>query len=373
MDNTLIKQKEAAGLVCVTLDIHLWSGRKRLRKQALLQKNPEFKNLPPETLATLGSIKIADPGDLAPFMRIKRAAEKMLLDNGLPFLGSTGIPDAKLDRVYRQLTGQQSDFDQLRTQLHRGYETRIQDWRDKPENSNWAHLISDIPTPEYVAGRLAFGFHMCRVAAPSQQDASPLNEHFGRQVGGLKGELFADAAREARILIERYLTGQDNHGAVREREKITQKTLRPLKRVAEKLRSFSFLDPSVGPMADVVDHCLGLLPREGPIDGAHLVHIWTLARTLANEKAAEEAAAIAMQLGSPQDAFENLLATSKDTVEAPVQPASSAATSSVVPPKPASTAADVQAETHVGTPAGAAQTDLQPAAFAPQLTGSFIF
>lgn len=320
MDNALIKQKEAHGLICVTLDVHLWSGRKRLRKDALLAKNPEFKNLPPESLATLGSIKIADPDDLSPFTRLKREAEKLLNNNGLPFLGSMGIPQGKLDRVYNDLVEIKSKFDERRHQLHRDFEARVEEWRKKEDNEQWAHLINDIPTPEYVAGRLAFGFHLCRVSAPSSMDASPANALYGKQVTGLKGELFADAAREARILMDRYLTGQDAGGAVRKREKITQKTLGPLRRVADKLRSFSFLDASVGPMAEVVEHLLALLPKDGPIEGVHLVHIWALARTLANEKAAEEAAAIAMQMSSPSRAFEDLLSKSADTVNPPAEP-----------------------------------------------------
>lgn len=335
MDQPLIKQAEAKGLICVTLDIHLWSGRKRLRKEALLQKNPEFKNLPPESLATLGSIKIADPDDLTPFMRDKRAAETVLQNNGLPLLGTTGIPEAKLETVFKKLTELKASFDSNRVRLHRDFETRVQDWRDKPENAGWSHLINDIPTPEYVAGRLAFGFHLCRVSAPSLEDASPINELYGRQVTGLKGELFADAAREARVLMERYLTGDDGTGVVRKRDKITQKTLGPLRRVAEKLRSFSFLDPTVLPMAEVVEHCMSLLPKDGPIEGTHLLHIWSLARTLANEKAAEEAAAIAMQLSSPSQAFEDLLSKSADTVSSPAQPVTT-----VEQPTPAKTAVD---------------------------------
>lgn len=373
MDNTLIEQKEASGLICVSLDIHLWSGRKRLRKEALMAKHPEFANLPPETLATLGSIKIADPADLAPFSRLKREAEKLLLANGLPLLGTVGIPDAKLERVYKRLTGLQTDFDAERAKLYRDYETRLQEWRDKPENVAWAHLITEIPQPEYVAGRLAFGFHMCRVSAPSTHDANPANEQFGRQVGGLKGELFADAAREATILIERYLAPKDKHGVSASREEITQKTLRPLKRIAEKLRSFSFLDPSVGPLADVVDHCLGLLPHEGKIDGAHLVHIWALARTLASPTVAEEAASIALQMGSPQNAFEQVLAkskaTPKDTVTAPVQPEPQATTT--VPAAEPGTASAATGHTEDAASADIAQPGGVPQEFAPQLTGIF--
>ena len=320
MDTSQIKRRDAHGLICVTLDVHLWSGRKRLRKEALLAKNPEFKDLPPESLATLGSIKIADPDDLAPFTRLKREAEKLLNTSGLPFLGTIGIPEGKLDRVYAGLVEVKAKFDERRHQLHRNFENRVQEWRNKDDNGRWAHLINDIPTPEYVAGRLAFGFHLCRVSAPSGEDANPANVLYGKQVTGLKGELFADAGREARILMERYLTGRDSNGAVRPREKITQKTLGPLRRVADKLRSFSFLDSSVGPMAAVVEHLLALLPKDGPIEGVHLVHIWALARTLANERAAEEAAAIALQMESPSLAFESMLSKAGDTVNPPAEP-----------------------------------------------------
>lgn len=361
MDTSLIKQKEASGLVCVTLDVHLWSGRKRLRKEKLLEKNPEFANLPPESLATLGSIKIADPDDLAPFMRIKREAEKQLLLHGLPLLGTVGIPEAKLSSVYKKLTLLQSEFEGFRTQLHAEYESRLQEWRDKDENRGWAHLIHDIPTPEYVAGRLAFGFHLCRVSAPSADDSSPINDHYGKQVGGLKGELFADAAREARLLMDKYLCG-NVAGVTKTRDRITQKTIGPLRRVAEKLRSFSFLDPSVGPMAAVVEHCLSLLPHEGPIDGAHLVHIWALARTLANESAAEEAAAIALQLSSPSMAFESLLTKAADTVPSPVVAAAQPAAAGPADSELAADAAD--------TTETAEQAPLAVESFAPTLTAA---
>jgi hypothetical protein len=341
MDDALIKQTQAAGLICVTLDIHLWSGRKRLRKEALLARNPEFANLPPESLATLGSIKIADPDDLAPFGRFKREAETLLQRNGLPLLGTIGIPEGKRERVYGGLTALKGEFDNKRGQLHRDFEARILEWRQKDDNKDWSHLINDIPTPEYVAGALSFGFHMCRVAAPSADSLSPVNVQYGRQLSGLKGELFADAAREARILMERYLMGQDVNGVVRKRDKITHKTLGPLRRVAEKLRSFSFLDPGVGPLAEVVEHILSLVPDDGPIDGVHLVHIWTLARTLANERAAEEAAAIAMSVASPSLAFEDLMSKSVDTVSPPAEPAAAlsppAAGPAPVTPQPANT------------------------------------
>lgn len=314
-----IKQTQANGIVCVSLDIHLWSGRKRLRKENLLAKNPELADLPPESLATLGSIKIADPDDLAPFLKYKREAEKLLKLNGLPLLGTVGIPEGKVDRVYQGLLEIKQKFDDHAQRLYRDFDARIKDWRQRIDNQQWDHLITDIPTPEYVAGRLAFGFHLCRVSAPSGDEFSQANKHYSKQVTGLKGELFTEAEEEARTLMEKYLTGKDAHGNVRRREKITQKTLGPLKRIGEKFKSFSFLDHTVEPLAQIVDHVLGILPPEGPIEGVHLMHVWTLAKTLSNSATALEAAQLVMDSGAANLAFETLLSSAPEVVNSPAQ------------------------------------------------------
>lgn len=330
-----VKQKKLEGLVCVTLEVHLWSGRKRLRKEALIARNPEFANLPPESLATLGSIKICDPEDLKPFLALKRKAEKLLQANGLPVLGTIGVPEAKLDRIFGELVELKAEFDTRVTDYRKRYDDAIEKWRSLPGNREWEGLIADIPTPEHVAGRLSFGFHLARVIAPSDEEHSAVNKLYSKQMTGLKGELFADAAREAEILITNYLTGKSPTGVVSKRDSVTWKTLRPLKRIAEKLQSFAFLDASCAPLATMIDHVLGLLPKEGPIDGVHLMHIWALARTLSNPSEAMEVAQIARTSGNSAEAFEHVLtqrvAVPVAVPSAAVKPEIEAATASAEP------------------------------------------
>jgi hypothetical protein len=305
--NEAVKQKSAEGLVCVTLEVHLWSGRKRLKKEQLIAKNKEFENLPPATLATLGSIKICDTDDLAPFNAMKREAEKLLAINGLPLLGTIGIPEGKLDKVYKGLAIIQATFNDKRDTFFKRFDRAIEDWRNQPENAEWSNLIHDIPSPEQAAGKMSFGFHLCRVSAPSTDEFSDANRMYAKQMTGLKGELFSDAAKEAEILITKYLTGKSMSGLVQKREKVTWKTLRPLKRIGEKFTSFAFLDPTCEPMADMIDHVLGLLPDEGPIEGVNLMHIWTLAQALADPQKAISLAKMAFEADSSAEAFESLL------------------------------------------------------------------
>lgn len=318
--NEEVKQKSVDGLVCVTLEVHLWSGRKRLKKDKLIAQNPEFARLPPESLATLGSIKICDTDELAPFLRMKREAEKLLSNNGLPILGTVGIPENKLDTVYKGLCSIKAEFDQAHDGFYKRFNKAIEEWRGQAENADWVNLLNDIPSPEQVAGKMSFGFHLCRVSAPSSAEFSDANVMYAKQMTGLKGELFADAAREAEILITKYLTGKDASGVNKQRDKVTWKTLRPLKRIGEKFESFSFLDVTCKPMAQMIDHVLGLLPTDGPIDGVHLMHIWTLSQTLCKPEKAMEVARMAFEADTSADAFENLLtfdSTQKATLAEP--------------------------------------------------------
>jgi len=360
-----IKQTKTDGIVCVALDIHLWSGRKRLRKEALLSKNPMLADLPPESLATLGSIKIADPDDLAPFLKFKREADKLLKLNGLPLLGTVGIPESKVEKVFKGLMDIKQRFDDHAQRLYRDFDVRITEWRERDDNVNWAHLINDIPTPEYVAGRLSFGFHLCRVSAPSTDEFSDANKMFGKQMTGLKGELFADAAEEARTLMEKYLTGKDAHGVVRKREKITPKTLGPLKRIGEKFKSFSFLDHTVEPLAKIVDHVLSLLPTEGPIDGVHLLHVWTVAQMLSNPTTAMEAARMVMDTGSANAAFESLLLTVPDSVSDHMDVVA------VEPTTPEIVAASAVAEIQTAEPQALENAVIAADDFTPEFVGIF--
>ena len=313
-----MKSQALGGLVLVMLEVHQWSGSKRLTKEALIAKNPEFKNLPPQTLATLGGTKICDPAELAGNLARKREAEKLLSTNGLPFMKGWGIPEDKWNYVYGELERIKKEFDSLTQSLYFRFDKAINDWRTDPKHVDWAHLVNDVPSAQYVAGRMSFTYHPVRVMAPSAEEGHTSNASYKKQMTGLKGELFADAAAEAEHLIANYLTGQDkDSGVVRRREKITQKTIRPLRRICEKLKSFSFLDPTVEPLSSLIEHVLSMLPQEGPIDGIGLTHVWQLAQTLGNPASAMQIARVVMDMNSPAAAFEQLLDTPKMPLEAP--------------------------------------------------------
>lgn len=281
---TNIVEKDAAGLVCVLLDVHIWSGRRHLEKTDLIHANPEFAKLPEKDLANLGSVKICDPEDIKKFQTIKGKAERALQRAGLPILGAVGVPLDKFDDLHLDLKKLQSEFRVLEDAFVKGYDQRIADWKMKHtfQNPAWDRLFRDLPTAKHVAGRLGFDFHAYRISSPSDDLASDLNAGYEEQMGGLKGKLLDEVAAEASKLMSDYLMGKDRNGVVKRREHVTPKTLGPLKRAATKLQSFKFLDPSIGPLADWIESCLSPLPVVGQIKEADLMTVWSIARTLSS-------------------------------------------------------------------------------------------
>lgn len=281
---TQVVNKDATGLVCVVLDVHIWSGRRHLEKTDLIHANPEFSKLPEKDLANLGSVKICDPDDIKKFQQIKGRAERALQRAGLPILGAIGVPLAKFDEVHLELKRLQGEFNVLESAFVKNYDDRIAEWKVKHtfQNPSWERLFRDIPTAKHVAGRLGFAFHAYRISAPSEDLASDLNAGYQAEMGGLKGKLLDEVAAEASKLMTDYLMGRNADGSVTRREHITPKTLGPLKRAAKKLHSFKFLDPSIGPLADWIEGCLAPMPVVGQIKETQLMTVWSIARALSS-------------------------------------------------------------------------------------------
>lgn len=297
--NNIPKALQASNLVCVMLDIHLWSGRQALKRDHLIASNPSLAALPPAELASMGSVRICDPEEVRAFQRIKNEAIRLLEENGLPFLGAYGIPADRFNGVYAKLVDIGNKFTARASDLLKRYDTDAAAWKAKwhKDNPAHAHLLTRMPDAQSVVGKLRFGFHPFAVQAPAADTTHAANDHFGAQLKGLKGELLSDAAVEANDLLTKYLVSKEG-SHVGKRERITQKTLRPFKRISGKLRSFAFIDPSIAPLADVIDSVLRTLPAEGAVEGADLIAVWNLATMLSNPVQASRIAEISHAAGA---------------------------------------------------------------------------
>ena len=113
-------------VIVVSLDVRIWSGRKKLRPEDLTTSG----RLPPKDLVSLGSKKIFDPKALKPFADVKRKAETRCQAIGVRFARAFAIPKAAAKSVVEELNGLAENFKQVRDAFLATYDEELTRWKD---------------------------------------------------------------------------------------------------------------------------------------------------------------------------------------------------------------------------------------------------
>lgn len=251
--------------------IHLWTGRKRLHAEDL----GAGTNLPPETLASLGSKKIIDPEKLRIFETLKRRAHSLCGESGTRFLSGYAVPRAKAPELAADLDLIKAEFSTKKSDFIATYESDVEDWLSR--NSQWAHILRRSVTPKIdVERQLSFGWEAC-VVTPSADPV--LNSTLNNAVGGLSEGLFSEVAAAARLTLEQSVIG---------RVSANRRLLSPLKRLRSKLDGLAFIDPMVQPIVMTIDHVLSEISPTGPIEGRDMEAVRSLFYLMADPNSMRE-------------------------------------------------------------------------------------
>lgn len=243
-------------LVVFMLDIHLWSGRKKLRPEDLALNGIDINKLPPGTLASLGSKRIIGLEAIAPFAALKREAEKLCLAQGVRFLGGYAVPIEAAEALAEKLTELRLRFESAREELLLTYDTEVHRWvRENPPQ--WAPVIRAAIEPATSVHRaLQFNFAPMAVSSPAG-----MPEELDQQAAGLFGQLCHEVRVAAKNAFESSYVG---------RSSVTRKALRPIAAIRQKLAGLCFLDPEIVDTLAAIDDTLARLPKTGPIEGIDL-------------------------------------------------------------------------------------------------------
>lgn len=258
-------------IVVFILDIHLWSGRKKLRAEDLAVNGIEVDKLPPGTLASLGSKKIISTDALAPFAALKREAEKLCLAKGVRFLGGYAVPVGEAQELHNQLAILKRRFEKARAELLQDYDMKVQEWiNDNPPE--WAAVIRASVDPlSRVQQALAFDYTPVKVDAT--QEISTESNPLQNQTEGL----YAQLCREVRgMATTAYSASYEGKSSV------TRKALRPISAIREKIAALEFLSPDISTLISAIDQTLDSIPPSGPIQGYRLDRLNRLLRELSH-------------------------------------------------------------------------------------------
>jgi hypothetical protein len=243
-------------VVVVSLDIHIWSGRKKLRPEDLTATG----TLPPEALVSLGSKKVLDPKALKPFAEDKREAESECLSKGVRFLKGFAIPKMDIKSAIETLNTVQAKFEVHRESFLKTFDDEKRRW--KLQYPGYERLIeTEFLSKEAVGAKLSFGYQLFCVNGLEDELAQLVAQGGASLAVGLAGQLFIEVASQARDFVKRSLLGRDE---------VTQKFLRPLRSIRGKLSALAFLDSSVTPLVSAIDQVLSQMPGKGKINGIHV-------------------------------------------------------------------------------------------------------
>lgn len=249
--------KVLENMVCFFLDIRLWTGRKKLRPEDIKARAGA---IPPEKLASLGSKRICDPKELAPFSALKKRAERACEARGIKFLGGYAVPEARAEELLLELESIEDEFQREKEAFLARYDQALEAWI--AENSEWAGIIRAATEPvKTVARQLQCGHQCFKIGTVSPDAGDAINAGLSRKVGAMGDRLVFEVSRDAEKIWE---------GSLRGKERVTQKALRPIKTLLDKVKGLAFLDGRAALLADKLEAGLEALPKHGPIEGQDL-------------------------------------------------------------------------------------------------------
>lgn len=272
--NIEVRSITEVGIV-ISLQISQWGGRKKLRSEDL----GDNINLPPDTLASLGSKKICDPADLKIFNTLKARAETLLKKTGINNLVGKScyiVPLAKAEDVVRELRAIRADFDQAKDKFFANYDLRLEEWL--AANSEWRSIIENsLLSKNEVRHKIGFNW----IAFSFTETAIPgLNSELDNKLSGLVGRLFFEISQVAKDSYEKSFDKKDTVG---------RKAMGPLKTLRDKLDGFSIVSPLVLPIVEDIDQVLAAVPDNGqPISGFPLLGLQGILSLLKDPKAAHD-------------------------------------------------------------------------------------
>lgn len=239
-------------LCLVYLFFRQWTGTTTMQK-ADYSVGKDGHLPPAQVTANYGQKRVIDPAHLRVFDTLKKRAETVLADAGLPFCKGTVIPCEKAAEVMAKLKNIADEYNRARDNFCATLDEKCREWiKNNPQFS--AQLQASQPTAADVAQKINADYAVFRFT-PAEAAIDQTNS-LNRTVDGLFGEVIQDVAKRSRLLHKRSIAGKSA-------DDLSQRTLSTLKVLKDKLTGLRFLDSGVTPIIDLIDRVLSLMPRRG--------------------------------------------------------------------------------------------------------------
>lgn len=234
-------------LTMVRLDVSVWSGRAKLRKEDLSEDIQG--ELPPEDMATLGSKRLYDPGHLKIFNTLKARAAGVLDKKAVRFLGGWATHEERLPELAQELENIAQEFYDARDNFLRDYSTSVVAWANNFPQYRDA-LLNSVPGVFEVERKFGFNWQMFKIAPTDFGDRAYTGNNLGDTLNGIEVTLLEEIARG---ISDTYKECFDN------KETVTKKAFRPVRTLIDKVRGLTFLHPNIASLEAILTEAVAIV------------------------------------------------------------------------------------------------------------------
>jgi vacuolar-type H+-ATPase subunit F/Vma7 len=268
------------GFVFFSPFVKNYTGSKKLTAKDLGLRADQ---LPPSTLAKLGTIASCDPSKLNKLESFRAAQRNVLLKKGTRIMGLFGVPADAAAECASELDKITREFYDCKSELIATFETDRDKWLDLPEFAPWIGAIKARLDPiGHIEKQIQcdwFGFTIGDSAVDlSQATSSALSAGLERAKTGVGNQVLDEVAVIAATTFRSSLHDDKGNKVI----EVTQRILSPIKRIKEKLDALSFADPRLSHVISYIDSVLVLLPSSGKMSSNHLNAIYSLLSVLSD-------------------------------------------------------------------------------------------
>lgn len=283
-----------AGFVFFNPWASCYTARKKITPADLGLKSSD---LPPATLASLGSMYSCDPKTFQPFESYRAALRNACYEFGVRCMGGFAVPESKAQQLSTKLDEIVASFYDLKAKVLPKFAADREAWLNRQEFAQWTDKIrARLDSSEYVDRQLQAGWEAFVIGSTdllpksSTEEESPLAARLQVAASGI-----CDAALdEISSIAVTVLRGSLHDDKGNKLLEVTQRILSPIRRIRAKLDALSFTDQRLSVVVKYIDSVLCLLPQKGKFSDNELSMVYYLVSALSNPSSIVSAASFAL-------------------------------------------------------------------------------
>lgn len=259
-------------LTLISVNISTFSGYRRATREHIAALGGQ---LPASAAITEGSIKVFPADGTKALQTVRRGVFRKLQAKGVKALGSQNvfaILTDELPEIEKEIADAEAEYIAERTTLEANYDQIFED--HVKANVEAEAIIRSLKVDQVTAiAKCRFSKDVFKIA-PFVREGESEEDGVEGIVRGLGRQLYEEISSEMDKLLK--------NNAFAKNQRVGQKSLRPLKAAAQKMKKLSFLDSSVEGAINLVVDTLKLLPQEGYIQGQEFVTLERLVEVMSD-------------------------------------------------------------------------------------------